>query len=66
MTAMQYVLTCDSDHWDVQANQCTQAVWMAQPTLVPLLTPEEGTEYGVGVLVVWAIAFGIRSMRRAL
>ena len=66
MQAAPLVMTCNPADWDAQTAQCANPVWAAQPTLFPLLTPEEGALYGVCVVAVWAIGFGISAMRRVL
>lgn len=69
-----YVLTCDeanvvpasSTSAGTVPASCTSAYFAPEASLLPSLSITDGITISLGVLVVWAIGFGIKSIRRTL
>lgn len=70
----QYVLTCDEANvvpgeatsTGTTAASCTAAYFAPQATLLPSLDITSGITISIAVLAVWAVGFGIKSIRRTL
>lgn len=69
-----YVLTCDeanvvpasSTSAGVVAASCTSPYYAPQEGVLPPLSIADGVTISMAVLAVWAVGFGIKSMRRTL
>ena len=64
MTA--YVLVCDEANYDAQAGTCSAPYYAPQPSLLPPLTISDGITISIAIIALWAVGFGIRSIRRTL
>lgn len=65
MAGQPMVLVCDSADVDTSTGQCAHPLWAVQPSLIPEFDAASGVAVGTAILLVWATAYGFKSMRRA-
>jgi hypothetical protein len=58
-------LSCDSANVDPVTLQCSQPVWVVQPSLLPSLSAIDGGLIGFAILAIWAVAYMSRALRVA-
>lgn len=61
---MPLVLTCAAQDFDVSTGVCSHQVWIDSPTVLPPLSVSDGLVLSSAILGLWAIAFGLRFIRR--
>jgi hypothetical protein len=58
------VLACME--YDAATGQCMQEAWVEQPSLLPPLTPEQGSQIGWSIMLMWvSIACLVMLARKA-
>lgn len=61
---MSKVLTCTA--YDDATATCTQEAWVEQLTVLPTMTPEQATEIGMAVMLLWVpLACAVLIARKA-
>lgn len=58
------VMGCDSADVDATTGQCAHPYWVEQQSLFPELDATSGIAIAGAILLVWATAYGFRSLRR--
>jgi hypothetical protein len=61
-----YVLVCDEVNYDATTGTCSAPYYAPQPSLLPDLSIPDAMTISVAILALWAVGFGIRSIRRSL
>lgn len=61
-----YVLVCDEANYTASTGTCSAPYYAPQPSLLPDLSIADSITISVAVIALWAIGFGIRSIRRTL
>jgi hypothetical protein len=52
--------------YDAATGQCMQEAWVEQPSLLPPLTPEQGSQIGWSIMLMWvSIACLVMLARKA-
>lgn len=64
--AVTYYATCADADYNPQTGQCTNVVYVQQPTLLAPLSIDDGVSIGLAILLCWAIAWGWTAMGRVL
>ncbi len=62
MTTVVYA--CDSANVDPSTLVCSNPVWVVQSTFLPPLDATSGITIGIAILTCWAVAYGLKSLRR--
>lgn len=60
----QLYQTCLASNIDPVTGQCSQPIWVTQPTLWPQLDADSGIAIAVAILICWATAYVYRSLRQ--
>jgi len=58
-------LACSPSDVDAATGACAHPMWVYQPPVIPELDATSGIAVGVAILLVWAAAYGFKSMKRA-
>lgn len=61
-----FVRACMESDLDQVAATCTHEMWIPQPALIPDLSVEDAQIIGAKIAILWAIAFGVRVLRKQI
>lgn len=52
--------------FDTASGTCTSEGWIEPPTVIPSMTVDDAQTIGMSIALLWATAFGVRMLKRAL
>jgi len=64
--AQVWVVACADADFDTATRTCEQEIWIPQPSIIPELTVEDAQAIGLAIAGLWALAFALRLIRKAL
>lgn len=64
MAATPLVLMCDSADVVTSTGTCAHPTWAYMPSLIPEFDAASGVAVGSAILLVWAIAYGFKKLKR--
>jgi hypothetical protein len=59
------VLMCDSADIDPVTQVCAHSLWAHIPSFLPEFDAASGVAVGTAIWLVWAVAYGLKKLRRA-
>lgn len=63
---MARALLCDEGDFNVSTGECAAPYFGEVPSSMPSLSISDAQAIGLAIALLWAVAFGIRMLKRAL